>query len=90
MGWLIAGRLMLRRWGMEPSGGVLLVGRRIGALYLGVALLCFVVRSTTSAEFIIGVSLSAVLVNALLAGLGIYELRAQRVCAENIVAYCSN
>ena len=77
-GWLFAGRLMLQRWRIEPSVGALLVGRRIGAVYLGVALLCFLVRSTTSAELITSVSLFAVLVNALLAGLGLYEYRARR------------
>jgi hypothetical protein len=77
-GWLFAGRLMLKRWRIEPSVGALLVGRRIGAVYLGVALLCFLVRSTTSAELITSVSVFAVLVNALLAGLGIFEYRAQR------------
>ncbi len=77
-GWLFAGRLMLKRWRIEPSVGALLVGRRIGAVYLGVALLCFLVRSATSAELITSVSLFAVLVNALLAGLGLYEYRARR------------
>jgi hypothetical protein len=77
-GWLFAGRLMLQRWRIEPNAGALLVGRRIGAVYLGVALLCFLVRSTTSAELITSVSLFAVLVNALLAGLGLYEYRARR------------
>ena len=77
-GWLFAGRLMLKRWRIEPSVGALLVGRRIGAVYLGVALLCFLVRSSTSVELITSVSVFAVLVNALLAGLGLYDYRAQR------------
>jgi Kef-type K+ transport system membrane component KefB len=78
-GWLFAGRRMLQRWRIEPTTGALLVGRRIGAVYLGVALLCFLVRSTTSTELITSVSWFAVLVNALLAGLGVYEYRARRV-----------
>lgn len=77
-GWMLAGKLMLKRWRIEPSAGALLVGRRIGAVYLGVALLCFLVRSTTSPELITSVSLFAVLVNALLAGLGLFEYRAHR------------
>jgi hypothetical protein len=77
-GWLFAGRLMLKRWRIEPSVGALLVGRRIGAVYVGVALLCFLVRSTTSVELITSVSVFAVVVNALLACLGMYEYRAQR------------
>ena len=60
-GWLFAGRLMLKRWRIEPSVGALLVGRRIGAVYLGVALLCFLVRSTTSMELITSISMFAVM-----------------------------
>ena len=87
-GWLFAGRLMLKRWRIEPTTGALLVGRRIGAVYLGVALLCFLVRSTTSAELITSVSLFAVLVNALLAGLGLYEYRAGRAGPAILVSVC--
>jgi hypothetical protein len=78
LGWLTAGKLMLQRWRIEPTTGALLVGRRIGAVYLGVALLCFLVRSTTSTELITSVSLFAILVNALFAGLGVYEYSARR------------
>jgi hypothetical protein len=77
-GWLTAGNLMLKRWRIEPTVGALLIGRRIGAVYLGVALLCFLVRSTASPELITSVSLFAALTNALLAGLGLYEYRAGR------------
>jgi hypothetical protein len=77
-GWLAAGRLMLQRWRIEPSVGALLVGRRIGVIYLGVALLFFLVRSTESPELITIVSTFAALANALLAGLGVYEYRARR------------
>jgi hypothetical protein len=77
-GWLAAGRLMLQRWRIEPSVGALLVGRRIGVIYLGVALLFLLVRSTESTELITIVSTFAALANALLAGLGVYEYRARR------------
>jgi hypothetical protein len=77
-GWLAAGRLMLQRWRIEPSVGALLVGRRIGVIYLGVALLFFLVRSIESPELITIVSTFAALANALLAGLGVYEYRARR------------
>jgi Kef-type K+ transport system membrane component KefB len=77
-GWLAAGRLMLKRWRIEPSVGALLVGRRIGVIYLGVALLFFLVRSIESSELITIVSTFAALANALLAGLGVYEYRARR------------
>ena len=77
-GWLAAGRFMLQRWRIEPSVGALLVGRRIGVIYLGVALLFFLVRSIESPELITIVSTFAALANAFLAGLGVYEYRARR------------
>ena len=77
-GWLAASGLMLQRWRIEPSVGALLVGRRIGVIYLGVALLFFLVRSTESPELITIVSTFAAAANALLAGLGVYEYRARR------------
>jgi hypothetical protein len=77
-GWLAVGKLMLQRRRIEPSVGALLVGRRIGVIYLGVALLFFLVRSTESTELITIVSTFAALANALLAGLGQYEYRARR------------
>jgi hypothetical protein len=77
-GWLAAGRLMLQRWRIEPSVGALLVGRRIGVIYLGVALLFFLVRSTESPELITIVSTFAALANVLLASLGVYEYHARR------------
>ena len=78
IGWLAAGQLMLKRWRIEPSDGALLVGRRIGVIYLGVALLFFLTRATDSPELITVVSTFAVLANALLAVLGLYEYRARR------------
>jgi Kef-type K+ transport system membrane component KefB len=79
IGWVVAGRLMLQRWRVEPSAGALLVGRRIGVIYLGVALLFYLTRATESRELITIVSTFAALANALLAGLGLYEYRARRV-----------
>lgn len=78
IGWLFAGKLMLQRWRIESSSGALLVGRRIGVIYLSVALLFFLMRATESSELITIVSTFAVLANALLAGLGLYEYRTRR------------
>jgi len=78
IGWLSAGKLMLQRWRIESSTGALLVGRRIGVIYLSVAVLFFLVRATESRELITIVSTFAVLANALLAGLGLYEYRTRR------------
>ena len=39
VGWLFAGSLVLKRWGIEANALSLLVGRRIGAVYLGFSLM---------------------------------------------------
>ena len=78
LGWLFAGKLMLRRWRIESSVGALLVGRRIGVIYLSVALLFLLTRTTELPELITIVSTFAMLANALLAGLGLYEYRTRR------------
>ena len=78
VGWLFAGKLMLRRWRIESSVGALLVGRRIGVIYLSVALLFLLTRTTELPELITIVSTFAVLANASLAGLGLYEYRTRR------------
>lgn len=79
MGWLLAGSVMIKRWGREPSGIALVIGRRIGAVYLGMALLFFLSRSTTSAELIDVLSMAGLFINALLASLGIFEFIKHRV-----------
>ncbi len=44
-GWMIAGGLLLRRWGMEPHADGLLAGRRLGAAYLGIGVMLLLGRS---------------------------------------------
>ncbi len=81
MGWLFAGRLMVKRWGSEANQISLVIGRRIGVLYLVVALLFFLARATPSGELISLLSYTGMLANGLLAVLGISEFLKQRVGA---------
>jgi len=86
LGWLTAGRLMIRRWGGNPSDMALVIGRRIGAVYLSLALLFFLVHSTTSIELIIALSIVGLLANGLLAMLGLFEFLMRRVTASIFVS----
>jgi hypothetical protein len=77
--YLFVGELVIGRWQIEPTEGVLLLGRRIGVLYLGMALMFFLARSAPVS--VARTALSAGFASALmiLALLGIYELTAGHV-----------
>jgi hypothetical protein len=77
--YLFLGELVVGRWQIEPSESVLLLGRRIGVLYLGMALMFFLARSAPVS--VARRALSAGFASALmiLALLGIYELTAGHV-----------
>lgn len=86
MGWLFAGSLMIKRWGREPSEIALVIGRRIGGVYLGIALLFFLARSTNSVEVIDVLSSTGLFINTLLAGLGIFEFIKRRIGATIFIS----
>jgi hypothetical protein len=77
--YLFLGELVIGRWQIEPTEGVLLLGRRIGVLYLGMSLMFFLARSAPVS--VARTALSAGFASALmiLALLGIYELTAGHV-----------
>lgn len=50
LGFLFAGRFMLKQWGPDATDASLVMGRRIGAVYLGIALLFFLGRSAGPSE----------------------------------------
>ena len=52
IGWLAKGELMLKRWRLVPNDVGLLVGRRIGTVYLGTASLLVSLRTVTSAKYL--------------------------------------
>lgn len=78
VGWLLAGRLLLKRWGIEANPTGLLVGRRLGAVYLGIALMLFLGRSAPASEFRSVVCMGMFMALVLLAGLGLIEFKAHR------------
>lgn len=78
LGWLFVGGLVLKRWRVEPNPTALLVGRRLGAVYLSMAVMLFFARSAPASEMRTAVSIGLFVALALLAALGVSELRAGR------------
>ena len=79
LGYLIVGSLIVSRWQIDPSDSVLLFGRRIGSLYIGLSVIYFFARSSpvsaTRTALITGTAVALLL----LVSLGIYELSAGHV-----------
>jgi hypothetical protein len=78
LGWLFAGGLVLKRWQIEANSTGLLVGRRLGAVYLSMAVLLFVARSAPSSEMRTAVCVGLLVALTLLAALGLFELKSGR------------
>lgn len=79
IGWMVAAPLMLRRWRCEANPVALVVGRRLGVVYLSVSMIFFWTRSTTSMEVQHVLSMLAAVANLLLAVVGTTEFLRQRV-----------
>ena len=79
LGWLVKGEVMLKRWRLVPNDVGLLVGRRIGTVYLGTASLLLALRSITSSEAQSAVCAGSAAFAFLLALVGIYEYVRKRV-----------
>ena len=82
---IFAGASVLEQWGIEATDGSLIVSRRIGALYLGLALMFFLGRTADPSELRSAVCLGIGGAIALLACLGLFELWAGRVSSGIIV-----
>jgi len=79
VGYLFAGALLVGRWQIEPTESVLLLGRRMGALYLGLSVIFFFARSAPVSASRTALCAGAAVTCSLLALLGVYELSAGRV-----------
>lgn len=76
---IFAGASILKEWGIDANDGLLIMCRRIGALYLGLALLFFLGRAAAPSDLRSAVCLGIGGASAMLACLGIFELWAGRV-----------
>ncbi len=78
-GWLTTGRMYFRQWSMEAPEEALVVGRRIGAVFVGIGLMLILGRSGTAEDLrtavLVGISVALVTE----AVLGLSELRAGRM-----------
>lgn len=75
-GYLLAGTLLVGRWQIEPTESVLLFGRRIGALYLGLSVIFFLARSAPVSVARTALCSGTAVACSLLAFLGVYEFSA--------------
>lgn len=78
---IFAGGSVLEEWGIEAAAGTLVVSRRIGALYLGLALMFFLGRAAAPSSFRSAACLVTGGALALLACLGLFEFLARRASA---------
>ncbi len=76
---IFAGGSVLKEWGLEETAGSIVLFRRLGAIYLGLALMFFLARGAAPSDLRSAVCLVTGGAIALLAGLGIFEFLARRV-----------
>lgn len=79
LGFLLAGPFMLKQWELDVGPTGLLLARRIGAIYLGLAVMMIGGRSAPPSTLRSAVAYGAGTFLALLALLGIYEYLSKRV-----------
>ena len=76
---IFAGGSVLKEWGVEATAGSLILFRRIGAMYLALALMFFLGRAADPSDLRSAVCLVMGGAIALPAGLGLFEFLARRV-----------
>lgn len=86
LGFLFAGRFMLKQWGLDATDASLVMCRRMGAVYLGLALLFFLGRSAGPSELRSAVCAGLGIAIGLLACLGLFELMSRRVSKGILVS----
>jgi hypothetical protein len=73
LGYLFFGSIIVGRWQIQPTESVLLLGRRLAALYIGLAVIFFLARSAPVSIARTSLSIGAAFALSFLALLGIYE-----------------
>jgi hypothetical protein len=77
--YLFLGNLVVARWQIEPTDAVLVLGRRIGALYIGLGVMYFIARSAPVSPARTALSAGTAVALSILALLGVYEFTSGRV-----------
>ena len=78
VGWMFAGSKLFQRWGIDAHVDGLLVGRRLGAVYLGVSVILFMGRTAPPSDLRDAISVGVLFSMVVLAGLGLFEFMARR------------
>jgi hypothetical protein len=78
---IFAGGSVLKEWGVEVTAGSLALFRRIGAIYLGLALMFFLGRAAAPSDLRSAVCLVTGGAITLLACLGLFEFLTRRASA---------
>jgi hypothetical protein len=86
IGWMFAGSKLFKRWGIDAHVDGLLVGRRLGAVYLGVSMMLFMGRSAPPSDLRVAVCIGMLFSMVVLAGLGLLEYRARRANALILIS----
>jgi hypothetical protein len=86
LGWLFAGKILFKRWSIDAHQDGLLVGRRLGAVYLGTAIILFLGRSSPASDLRTALCIGMLLVMSVLAILGVIEFMARRASAVILVS----
>ena len=86
VGWMTLGHLVLKRWNVAAAPEALLVGRRMGAVYIGMAVLLYLARAAPPSEGRRAIAVGAVVTLLLIACMGLYEWFAGRVAAGILVS----
>ena len=79
VGYLFAGGTVVGRWDLPATDGVMLVARRIGAIYIGLSVLFFMAKGVPASAARTAMTAGAITVLSLLVILGVYEFVAGRV-----------
>ncbi len=86
IGYLFIGHVVVGRWQVEANEGVLLLGRQMGAVYLGLAAMFFLARSAEPSLPRKALCAGATIALGLLAALGIYEWSAGRASGGILIS----
>jgi hypothetical protein len=85
-GYLFAGTVFVGRWQIQPTESVLLLARRIGAVYLSLSVGFFLARNAPVSVARTALSTAIAIGCLLLASLGVYEFSAGRAGAGILVS----
>lgn len=85
-GYLFAGAVLVGRWQIQSTESVLLLARRMGAVYLSLSVGFFLARNAPVSVARTALSTAIAIGTLLLASLGIYEFSAGRAAAGILVS----